>query len=68
MILKNENAYETKCIIEQRYLSSNGINYNDTKSEKGVLIYKYDKNIELFKVLAKFYRDLEEYCEIVYRL
>jgi len=41
-----------------QYLLNNGIRYTFVKTENGITIWKYKKNMELFSSLSDFYKEV----------
>ena len=52
---KFDKEYSTQYIKEVSFLKNHGINYVFSKKINGITTYKYEKNKELFCVLAEFY-------------
>ena len=55
---KYDHEYSTQWIKEKEYLSQHGVRYTFVKLIDNVSTYKYEKNETLFKLLAQFYREL----------
>lgn len=53
-----DKEYQTNWYEEVNYLSQHGIRYSFVKNVDGVTIWKYKKNVELFKNLMNFYENV----------
>lgn len=53
-----DKEYQTNWYEEVNYLSQCGIRYSFVKTVDGVTIWKYKKNVELFKNLMDFYENV----------
>lgn len=54
-----DKEYATSYRSEVKWLAEHGIRYEFVKNINTISTYKYKKNSKLYKLLAEFYRKLE---------
>jgi hypothetical protein len=54
-----DNEYPVQWIEEMKFLKEHGIRYTWVKTDdNGLTVWKYKKNLELFKCLCLFYENI----------